>query len=183
MDPPLADIVSFEERARARRAGGTPKDASEPAEAMQPAHLAREAMFHRFDQLAKRTADGRFGSIDDELAVLVYDSRTELEPLAGIRGSLDANHRQLTFQGPQLAIEVELDGPGRELTCQVVPPQPVSLELRHEGGRLDLGVDDFGTFYVPGLPAGAVSLRCVPLSGAVRPVATSWITVADRPLA
>jgi hypothetical protein len=139
-------------------------------------------MFHRFDQLAKRGSDGGFGSIDDELAVLVNDSTTEPEPLAGVRGG-GQGPRQLTFQGPQLAIEVELDSPGSELTCQVVPPQPAALEVRYEGGSLDAGVDEFGTFYVPGLPGGALSLRCVPLSGAGRPAATSWITVADRPLA
>ena len=106
----------------------------------------------------------------------------ESEPLAGVRG-IGGGPRQLTFQGPQLTIEVELDGPGRELTCQVVPPQPATLEVRHGGGSLDAGADEFGTFYVPGLPGGAVSLRCVPLSGASRPIATSWVTVADRPLA
>jgi hypothetical protein len=182
VDRPLADIVSFDERARARKSAAARDDGSAPAGTAQTAHLAREAMFRRFDQLAEPGSEGGFGSIDDELAVLVYDSRTESEPLAGVRG-IGGGPRQLTFQGPQLTIEVELDGPGRELTCQVVPPQPATLEVRHGGGSLDAGADEFGTFYVPGLPGGAVSLRCVPLSGASRPIATSWVTVADRPLA
>jgi hypothetical protein len=202
VDPPLADVVSFAERARARRGEGVaqeadaeavvdePKDgimvpASEKADApvgvTGSADLAREAMFRRFGQLARNGSETHLRSIDDELAVLVYDSATELEPLVGVRGHFADATRQLTFQGPELVIEVQLAGRGRELTCQVVPPQPVSLEVRHGTGTVPLGTDDFGTFHVPELPSGAVSLRCVPLTGEAGPTSTSWITVSDRP--
>lgn len=112
--------------------------------------------------------------------MLVYDSAEEPEPLAGIRGGVAASTRQLTFASPSLVIEVQLENPGRELTCQVVPPQPAAMEVRHRAGSLDLGSDDFGTFHVEGLPQGAISLRCVPLSGALDPTSTSWISVSDR---
>ena len=185
VDPPLADVVSFAERARALRgespaaqgAGTASSDDEAPPVLAEPADLAREAMFRRFGQLARSGPGIR--SVDDELAVLVYDSQTDPEPLVGIRGDAIGTTRQLTFRGPHLVIEVQLEGSARELTCQVVPPQPVSLEVRHSAGSLHLGVDDFGTFHAPRLPAGAVSLRCVPLTGDAGPTATSWITVSD----
>jgi hypothetical protein len=190
VDPPLADVVSFAERAllRGKRASAAPEAAIEPAPAgrgesgdaaVEPADLTRRAMFHRLGQLAgNRGASGVLRSVDDDLAVLVYDSSTAPEPLAGVRGSAQpGGSRQLSFQGPDLVIEVEVDGLGQEMTCQVVPPQPVSLEVRHPGGTIDLGVDDFGTFYVPELPGRTISLRCIPLTSDGDATVTSWITV------
>jgi hypothetical protein len=155
MDPPLADVV------------------------VEPADLTRRAMFRRLGHLTRRgSVPGTLRSVDDELAVLVYDSATAREPLAGVRGGAQlGGNRQLTFQGSDLFIEVDLDGSGREMTCQVVPTQPVSLEVRHQGGILKLGTDDFGTFHVRELPGGPISLRCVPLKADAGPTATSWITV------
>jgi hypothetical protein len=143
---------------------------------VEPADLARQAMFRRLGQLAGRGS--AMCSVDDEPAVLVYDSATASEPLAGVRsGAQSGSSRQLTFQGPDLLIEVELDGSGREMTCQVVPPQPASLEVRHQGGTIELGADDFGTFHVRELPGGPISLLCLPLAADAGPTATSWITV------
>jgi hypothetical protein len=155
MDPPPADVVS------------------------EPADLTRQAMIRRFSQLSRRgSASGPLRSVDDRLAVLVYDSASTPEPLTGVRGGAEAaGTRQLTFQGSDLLMELEVDGLGREMTCQVVPPQPVSLEVRHQGGTIELGADDFGTFHVPELPAGPLCLRCVPLTADAEPMATSWITV------
>jgi hypothetical protein len=188
MDPPLADVVSFAEKARMRRQRGLPDAANEVEPwlagagddiSTAPADLARQAMFRRLDQLTGRAAaSGGMRSVDDELAVLVYDSSTEPEPLAGVRGGAQpGGPRQLTFQAADLLIEVELDVSGREMTCQVVPPQPASLEVRHVGGTLELGVDEFGTFYVPELPGSPISLWCMPLTAEGEPTVTSWITV------
>jgi hypothetical protein len=188
VDPPLADVVSFSERARALRGetaaegagGAATSDDGGRSTAAEPADLAREAIFRRFGQLVDGGPEAAIRSVDDELAVLVYDSATDPEPVAGIRGDATGTTRQLTFRGPRLALEVQLEGATRELTCQVVPPQPVALEVRHAAGTLQLGVDDFGTFHASRLPEGAVSLRCVPLTGDAGPTATSWITVSDR---
>ncbi len=188
VDPPLADVVSFLQRARTRPQGdatAAPDDADEAqatdaTAVREPENIAREAMCWRLAQLARGDPGAAGGSVDDELAVLVYDSAAEPEPLAGIRGEVAASARQLTFASPGLVIEVQLENPGRELTCQVVPPQPASMEVRHRAGSLDLGIDDFGTFHLEGLPQGAISLRCVPLSGGVEPTSTSWISVSDR---
>ncbi|HXY43014.1 MAG TPA: hypothetical protein VEH29_02400 [Acidimicrobiales bacterium] len=188
MDPPLADVVSFSERARALRGEGVTEGGAGPAAAdgqepvaSEPADLAREAIFHRLGQLVQPGPDAGVRSVDDELAVLVYDSATDPAPLLGIRGDPTATTRQLTFRSPHLVLEVQLEGAVRELTCQVVPPQRASLEVRHRGGALQLGVDDFGTFHAPELPEGAVSLRCVPLAGDTGPIATSWIAGSDHP--
>jgi hypothetical protein len=188
MDPPLADVVSFAEKARARRQRGL-SDSDDDVDSWhagegddllsEPADLARQAMFRRLDQLiGTATVSGAMRTVDDELAVLVYDSSTEPEPLEGARGGAQlGSARQLTFQGPELLIEVELDAAGREMICQVVPPQPVSLEVRHQGGTLELGPDEFGTFHVPELPGRTISLRCMPLTTEAEPTVTSWITV------
>jgi hypothetical protein len=180
VDPPLADVVSFAERVRAMRGQPAEEAAADggPEDGAEPADLAREAMFRRFGHLV---GDSRTLSVDDELAVLVYDSAADLDPLVGIRGDVAGTTRQLTFQGPRLTIEVQLEGSARELICQVVPPQPIALEVCHAAGSIDLGVDDFGTFHVPRLPEGAISIRCVPVAGDAGPTATSWITVSDRP--
>jgi hypothetical protein len=99
-------------------------------------------------------------------------------PLTGVRGGAEAaGTRQLTFQGSDLLIEVELNGSGGEMSCQVVPPQPASLEVRHQGGTIELEADDFGTFHLPELPAGPLRLRCLPLTADTEPTATSWINV------
>jgi hypothetical protein len=145
----------------------------------EPADLARQAMFRRLAQLTRKgSVTGAIRSVDDELAVLVYDSATAPEPLAGVRGGAQlGGTRQLTFQGSDLLIEVELYGSGREMTCQLVPPQPASLEVRHQGGTIDLGTDDCGTFHLRELPGSTISLRCLPRSLEGRPTATSWISV------
>jgi hypothetical protein len=155
VDEPSADIVSF-------------------------AELSREAMFHRLDRLARDWSEEGVRSVDDELAALVYDSDLAPEPLLAVR-SAGSPTRQLTFRSPDLFIEVQLERAGRELTCQVVPSQPVRLELRHKAGVLDLGADGIGVFHVPDLPSGGISLRCVPIGGDARPAATGWISVSDRP--
>jgi hypothetical protein len=181
VDPPLAEVVSFAEKARLRRRSPAEGlDDVETAESSaEPEDLARQAMFRRFGQLARSDSPPRaMRSVDDELAVLVYDSSTAGESRAGVRGAAaPESTRQLTFQGPDLFLEVELNPSSRELTCQVVPPQRASLEVRHLGGTLDLGADEFGTFYVSELPAGSICLRCLPLADDSASTATSWITV------
>lgn len=152
------------------------------------ADTAREATFNRlaelvqdFDPVPPHVVSAARDSytwraIDEELAELVYDSVFDGDLLAGVRAG-GAVGRQLTFEGSTLVLEVEVgDGPRRELTCQVVPPQPATLEVRHRGGSICIDRDDFGMFHVPDVPFGPVSLRCVPLEHGREPTTTSWVT-------
>jgi len=202
----MADVVSFAERLAQRSAGSgeqsgersaepsaepRPGDASPTAEherleppedasgsaAGGPADLAKAAMLRR---LVRLTGSGHpVEPVDEALAVLVYDSAIDPDRLADIRGApgADGAARQLTFRSPGLTIEVEVDGSGRELVCQVVPPQPASLEVCHRNGSLDLGRDEFGTFYLPEIPGDLIRLRCVPAGGTGSATGTGWVTL------
>lgn len=176
-DETFADIVSFADKARER--GRPVAERPHPSEAPAPqngdsSEIARGAMRHR---LAKLRAPSRgYRSIDDELAPLVFDSGDADDlPAASEVRSIAQTTRELTFEGPDLLLEVQIEGRNREMTCQVVPPMPSTLEVRHANGSIDLGRDEFGTFYSPQLPPGEVSLRCVPLNGRAGPTATSWV--------
>lgn len=198
-EPPLADVVSFAERARARRRTSASSGAGDAARgaggrgggdrggelqtgdgAPEPAVVAREAMFRRFGKLVAPSGRG-LRSVDDALAVLEYDSASDPTSSASVRGAQAAgSSRQLSFRADSFTLEVQVEGPSYELMCQVVPPQPASLEIRHRTGCLDLGSDGFGTFYAGPLPAGEVSLRCVP-AGDAAPAATSWFSLSPLP--
>ncbi|MGH9169963.1 MAG: hypothetical protein ACRD0Z_03705 [Acidimicrobiales bacterium] len=189
--PKQADVVSFAAKARQKRrviadAGRHDTERShvsghtqEPVRPSSAALIMHGAMRRRLAGFS-RSPDGQL-PVDDELAKLVYDSQAgdgdAREPaVRSLDPSVSAT-RQLTFEGPDLLLEVQVDGRRRELVCQVVPPQPATLEVRHAKGCIDLGPDPFGTFHSPELPAGAVSLRCVQLSGRAASTATSWLTL------
>jgi len=155
---------------------------SDAAELMREATFSRLAALVRIadpvptDVIAAAKESFTWRSIDEELAELVYDSAFDGDLLAGVRSGGTAG-RQLTFEGPDLVLEVEVtDGPKRELTCQVVPPQPATLEVLHRTGSIELERDEFGMFHVSGVPAGPVSLRCVPTEAGREPTKTSWVT-------
>ncbi len=180
-------VVPFGERARGL--GRSPTDEDACRREVDPTDLARESMFRRLAELAdeldpvpQRVADDakasyRWRSIDDELARLTYDSALDPDLLIGVRGGGGAV-RQLTFEAPQLVLEVEIThGEPRSLTCQVVPPQSAQLEIRYRGGTVSVGRDGYGTFHLPALPAGPVSIRCIPTDVRVGPAATSWVTL------
>jgi hypothetical protein len=151
------------------------------------AEAAREATFRRLHSLALEndpvpadvlaSARSSFGlrSIDDELAVLVYDSMIDHELLANVRSG-GRTVRQLTFEAPDLVLEMEVSG-ARYLVGQVVPSQAAVVELRHRGGTIQMETDELGCFHVPVVPDGPVSFRCRPTGSAARSVATSWITL------
>jgi hypothetical protein len=116
-------------------------------------------------------------SVDDELAALVYDSDHDPEVLENVRGE-PAAARNLTFRAPGLVLEVEVSRDRqREIVCQVVPPQPARLSVRHLRSEVADQLDDEGTFCVGGLPPGPVSLRCEPLAEGASSVATSWVRI------
>jgi len=153
------------------------------------ADLAREAMLHRLAALgsgdgatppsagAGTTAGTSWRPVDDDLAVLVYDSRGDAELLAAVRSTGTAP-RQLTFQARQVLLELDVvDGAPLQMTCQIIPAQAARLTIRHRSGTVDAGEDRHGFFHVPRLPAGPVSLRCEPLAEGAGPVATSWLAL------
>ncbi len=149
------------------------------------ADLAREAMLHRLAALVPGEGGTAASAgtatpsrpVDDDLAVLVYDSRLDPDLLAAVRSGGTA-HRQLTFQAHQVLLEIDvIEGAPLQMTCQLVPSQPARLTIRHRSGTADAGQDRHGLFHVPRLPVGPVSLRCVPLAEGAEPVATSWLAL------
>jgi hypothetical protein len=120
--------------------------------------------------VAAAKASFAWRSIDDELASLVYDSADEPGLLAGVRGG---SARQLTFSSDGLTIELEVDGPGRGLVGQLVPPQPAAIEVRHLDGSSFVSADELGRFDLVQVPHGPVSLRCE--AGAGGRIATDWV--------
>lgn len=115
-------------------------------------------------------------SIEAELAELVYDSWLDDRALAGVRTS--SGPRRLTFDAPELTLEVQVDvADGRtcQLVGQVVPPRPGIVEVRHAERSLSVSVDRLGRFSVERLPPGHISLRC--RAEGAPPVDTAWVVV------
>jgi hypothetical protein len=151
------------------------------------AEAAREATFRRLhslviekdpgpaDVLSSARSGLKLRSVDDELAALVYDSMTDDDLLVSVRSGGRAV-RQLTFEAPDLVLEIEVSG-ARHLVGQVVPPQAAVVEIRHRGGTTPVETDALGCFHVSAMPAGPVSFRCCPTTSASHSTATSWITL------
>ena len=109
-------------------------------------------------------------TMDAELAELTADTSVELE-LAGVR-SVDTP-AMLTFEAPELTVELEVvgEGEGRRLLGQLVPPGPGEVEIRQKARRFAVSVDEMGRFSASDLSAGPLSLRCRRASGVVE---TDW---------
>lgn len=111
--------------------------------------------------------------IDAELADLTRDSLTD-EPTVLVRGD---GPSMLTFDAPDLTVEVELTGSGRtrRLTGQLVPPQPARVEVRQSEREAPRVVDSDirGRFSFGELRPGPLSLACH--RPGLRTVATEWI--------
>lgn len=148
--------------------------------------VMREATLRRLAELTRRVdrsggkveaeavAAFRWRSVDDELAALVYDSEQDPERLAGVR-SVELASRHLTFQSPDLRIEVDVAlGRRRDLVCQVVPPGPAHIEVRTRDGVDDVETDEYGTARITSVPPGPVMIRC---SVGDQTASTSWIEI------
>src|ERR1700694_3347436 len=88
--------------------------------------------------------------LDAELAELSFDSLVDGDlELAGVR-SRDDSVRLVSFDGPDLTVEVEVAAVGdhRRLVGQLVPPQAATIEIRAAGSgdALDADVDALGRF-------------------------------------
>ena len=127
--------------------------------------------------------------VDAELAELSFDSLVDSDlELAGVRSG-DDSVRLVSFDGPDLTVEVEVEvtglGDRRRLVGQLVPPQIASIELRSASeGRLSPGgppsgpgtqADTLGRFSLDLVAAGPTSLRCSLSSG--RTIETGWVVI------
>jgi hypothetical protein len=137
--------------------------------------------------------------VDAELAELAFDSSVDRElELAGVRGGDDV--RLVSFEGPELTVEVEIasDGDHRRLVGQLVPPQAATVELRTPAASAGAGTpaasagagspaasadagsrvtqaDGLGRFILDRVTAGPASLRCVLAPG--HAVETGWLLI------
>lgn len=118
-------------------------------------------------------------TLDAELAALVSDSTVD-EPVLAVRGS--AEPRMLTFEAPDLTIELEAEaaGPGElRLLGQLVPPQPAQIAVCHGDELVVTHADEHGRFAADGVGSGPVSLRCRldGEPGGGRLVETAWLSI------
>ncbi|MGH2944470.1 MAG: hypothetical protein ACRDLN_17045 [Solirubrobacteraceae bacterium] len=130
-------------------------------------------------QIAARLAL-EWRTLDAELAALVHDSAVDAS-LVALRGAVAP--RALTFEAPDLTIEVEAeiaDGDGGlRLVGQLVPPQRAEVAVHHGEDLIAVRADERGRFAACGVATGPVSLRCRldGPSGASRLVETGWLTI------
>jgi hypothetical protein len=129
-------------------------------------------------QIAARAAI-EWRTIDAELATLVSDSIVD-EPMLAVRGG--GEPRLLTFEAPELTIELEAEPAGDEtlrLVGQLVPPQPAQIAVRHGDELIATSADERGRFVAGGVGPGPVSLRCLlgGEAGEGRLVETAWLSI------
>jgi hypothetical protein len=129
-------------------------------------------------QIAARAAI-EWRTIDAELAALVSDSMVD-EPLLAVRGT--AEPRMLTFETPDLTIELEAEPSGDDtlrIVGQLVPPQCAQIAVRHGDDLIATHADERGRFVAAGVESGPVSLRCRldGETGDCRLVETAWLSI------
>jgi hypothetical protein len=152
----------------------TGKDATTEAEL--------RAIFGHLDpvpQLLDDAARAAFGwrTVDAELAELLRDSADAADDAALLVRS-GGGPRQLSFESPQLGIELEVTETGpreRRVAGQLLPPGDATVTVERPGAEpVSVQADDLGRFVLDGLRAGAVRLH-VALSGAR--IAIPWTTI------
>ena len=124
--------------------------------------------------IAAARAAFSMAALDAELATLTYDSSFNDEDTRALVRSRGGS-RQLTFEGPNLTIELEVASGERRLLGQLVPAGPAIVEVRSPESSRRVEADHLGRFAAGGVPAGPVSLRC---HGESRPVTeTEWVVL------
>jgi hypothetical protein len=102
-------------------------------------------------------------TLEAELATLIHDSNVD-EPVLAVRG--DAGPRSLTFEAPELTIEIEAEiqsagtAGSIRIAGQLVPPQPAQIAVHNGDALVSIRADDRGRFSAAGLAPGTLSLRC-----------------------
>jgi hypothetical protein len=152
----------------------TGKDATTEAEL--------RAIFGHLDpvpQLLDDAARAAFGwrTVDAELAELLRDSADAADDAALLVRS-GGGPRQLSFESPQLGIELEVTETGpreRRVAGQLLPPGDATVTVERPGAEpVSVQADDLGRFVLDGLRAGAVRLH-VALRGAQ--ITIPWTTI------
>lgn len=128
----------------------------------------------------ERAIDGfTWRTIGADLAELAFDSLADMDAGGAlVRGAWEP--RSLTFRAGDLSIELEVSGTrgSFSLIGQLVPAQAATLQVRHKAGVVTIEADELGRFSTQQVPAGPLSLRCLPGPGAARPtVITDWISI------
>jgi hypothetical protein len=123
--------------------------------------------------LAAAKAAFSWRTIDAELAELDNDS---LVAGAAVRAADAA--RLLTFEGPDVEVEVEVAETGgtRRLTGQLVPAGGARVTVRWASGRVEVDADEFGRFTAAEVPAASVRIE-VRRPAEDRPIVTSWVSI------
>jgi hypothetical protein len=111
-------------------------------------------------------------TVDAELAELTNDSLVD-QPAGPTRGRPD--HRALTFEAPDLVIELEvvMSGRRRRLLGRLVPAQAAQIEVSQPGATVTVEADAAGRFSVPSLESRPARL-CCRLAGRGL-VCTEWV--------
>ena len=132
-------------------------------------------------QLLDDAARAAFGwrTVDAEIAELLRDSADATsDEEAGLLVRSGGGPRQLSFESPQLGIEIEVTETGpreRRLAGQLLPPGEATVTVERPGQeRLSVQADDLGRFVLDGLRAGALRLH-VALRGAQ--IAIPWTSI------
>jgi hypothetical protein len=111
------------------------------------------------DALAAAYAAAELRTIDEELAVLVFDSGGTRE-LVGMRGP-DVDVRLLSFAHGDTTIDLQLPGEGDTLVGQVTPVVAAAVLVETEAGEVvEAAVDSAGRFRVA-VPDGVLRVRVV----------------------
>jgi hypothetical protein len=140
------------------------------------------AIFGHLDpvpQLLDDAARAAFGwrTVDAELAELLRDSADAADDAALLVRS-GGGPRQLSFESPQLGIELEVTETGpreRRVAGQLLPPGDATVTVERPGAEpVSVQADDLGRFVLDGLRAGAVRLH-VALRGAQ--ITIPWTTI------
>jgi len=136
------------------------------------------AIFSHVDpvpQLVDEAARGAFTwrTVDAELAELMRDS-AEASEEAGLLVRGGQGPRQLSFESPQLGIELEVVETGpreRRLDGQLLPPERATVTVERPGeDPVSVQADELGRFSLAGLRAGIVRLR-------IGQTAIPWTTI------
>ncbi|HYK68411.1 MAG TPA: hypothetical protein VEV45_10730 [Streptosporangiaceae bacterium] len=117
-------------------------------------------------------------TIDADLAELVFDSLVDQDEAALVRGT--THGRMLSFRARTLSIDVEVTSKGnsRMMVGQLVPPQAVTVDIRHGDSVITIETDELGRFSAGPLQAGPTSLRCRTGGDTLQPpVATAWVAI------
>jgi hypothetical protein len=128
-------------------------------------------------ELAKQSFGLR--TVDAELAALVADSEIEGTAAPVRAGVQQQIPRLLTFQTPQLLVELEIgtSGGGHRILGELVPEGPATVEVRQPrvSGLRSVQADVDGRFVIESLQPGPFSLTC--RRAGRSPVATEWTSL------